>query len=55
MNKDRYIFSQIADFLPRRSLQVSQFEKTPLHSLISTTKLHFEENETKKQLKLAEF
>lgn len=36
-------------------LQVSQFEKTPLLSLISTTQLHFDENETKKQLRLAEF
>jgi len=36
-------------------LQVSQFEKTALQSLISTTHQHVEENETKKQLKLAEF
>jgi len=36
-------------------LQVSQFEKTALSSLISTKHQHVEENETKKQLKLAEF
>lgn len=36
-------------------LQVSQFEKTALQSLISSTTVHFEENETKKQLKLADF
>ena len=36
-------------------LQVSQFEKIALQSLISNSQLHFPENETKKQLKLAEF
>jgi len=36
-------------------LQVSQFEKTALQRLISNNKLHIPENETKKQLKLAEF
>lgn len=35
-------------------LQVSQFEKTALQSLISSTKLHFEENERQMSLKLAE-
>ena len=35
-------------------LQVSQFEKTALHSLISSTKLHFEENERQMLLNLAE-
>src|SRR3989338_5613304 len=36
-------------------LQVSQFEKTALHSLISNKKSHFEENERKISLNLAEF
>jgi len=35
-------------------LQVSQLEKTSLISLISTTKLHFEENERQMSLRLAE-
>lgn len=35
-------------------LQVSQFEKTALQSLISTTQLHFEENERQMSLDLAE-
>ena len=36
-------------------LQVSQFEKIALSSLISKSKLHFEENETQMSLDLAEF
>ena len=36
-------------------LQVSQFEKTALQSLISTNKLHFEKNERQMSLDLAEF
>ena len=36
-------------------LQVSQFEKTALPSLISTTQLHFEKNDRQTSLDLGEF